>query len=88
MIFRCCAYFVIQKVKIHAGELRKLLYLWFVCFYGKIINSLKLADYLPVQTHKPYNNLHVKFFFTMNIRVEISMCALLCRIRDSMDTSA
>ena len=27
--------------------------------YGKIIHELKLVDYLPIQMHKPYNNLHM-----------------------------
>ena len=41
----------------HAGTLRQLLY---GCAYVReIIHSLKLVDYLPIYTHKPYNNLHL-----------------------------
>ena len=49
-------YLTIHKVHMHAGAIRQLLY---GCAYvRKIINSLKLVDYPPVHTHKPYNNLH------------------------------
>ena len=48
---------IIYKVYMHAGAIRKLLY---VCVYVReIIHSLKLVDYLPEHTHKPYNNLHI-----------------------------
>ena len=40
----------------HAGATRNVLY---ACAYVReIIHSLKLVDYLPVYTHKPYNNYH------------------------------
>ena len=45
------------KVHMHAGAIKQLLY---GCAYAReIIHSLKLVDYLPVHTHKPYNNLHM-----------------------------
>ena len=41
----------------HAGAIRQLLY---GCAYVReIIHSLKLVDYPPVHTHKPYNHLHL-----------------------------
>ena len=47
-----------HKVYMHAGAIRQLLY---GCTYVReIIHSLKLVDYSPVHTHKPYNNLHVE----------------------------
>ena len=46
-----------HKVHMHAGAIMQLLY---GCAHVReIIHSLKLADYPPVHTHKPYNNLHV-----------------------------
>ena len=48
-------YLTMHKVDMHAGAIRQLLY---GCVYVReIIHSLKLVDYLPVHTHKPYNNL-------------------------------
>ena len=48
-------YLTIDEVHMHAGALRQLLY---GCAYVRgIIHSLKLVDYPPVNTHKPYNNL-------------------------------
>ena len=45
------------KVDMHAGAIRKLVY---GCVYvWEIIHWLELVDYLPVHTHKPYNNLHL-----------------------------
>ena len=54
-------YLTMYKVHnaMHAGAIRKLLY-GFAHVRG-IIHSLKLVDYLPVHTHKPYNNLHLEF---------------------------
>ena len=50
-------YLIMYKVHMHAGAIRKLLY---GCAYVlEIIHSLKLVDYLPVHTHKPYNNIHL-----------------------------
>ena len=43
---------------IHAGAIRQLLN--GCANVREIIHSLKLLDYLPVHTHKPYNNLHIK----------------------------
>ena len=42
-------------VHMHAGAIRKLLYGF--AYAQEIIHSLKLVDYLPIHTHKPYNNL-------------------------------
>ena len=47
------------NVHIHAGAKRKLLY--GCAFVREIINSLKLADYLPVHMHKSINNQHIAF---------------------------
>ena len=44
--------FYIKKVHMLTGAIRKLLY---GCAY---VLSLELVDYLPVHTHKPYNNLY------------------------------
>ena len=41
----------------NADAISKLLY-GFAYVWG-IIHEPKLVDYLPVQTHKPYNNLHI-----------------------------
>ena len=50
-------YLTMHKVHMHAGAIRQLLY---GCVYVReIILSLKLVDYPPVHTHKPYNNLHI-----------------------------
>ena len=51
-------YLTIHKVHMHAGAIRKLLY--DSAHVREIIHLLKLVDYLPVHTHKPYNNLHLK----------------------------
>ena len=50
-------YLTMHKVCMHAGAIRQLLY--GCAFVREIIHSLKLVDYLPVHTHKPYNSLHV-----------------------------
>ena len=50
-------YLTMHKVHMYAGATRQLLY---GCAYVReIIYSLKFVDYLPVHTHKPYNNLHL-----------------------------
>ena len=50
-------YLTMHKVRKHAGAIRQLVY---GCVYAReIIHSLKLVDYLPVHTHKPYNNSHL-----------------------------
>ena len=50
-------YLTMHKVHMHAGAIRQLLY---GCAYVRgIIYSLKLVDYPPVHTHKPYNYLHL-----------------------------
>ena len=46
-----------RKVQMHAGAISKLLY--GLASVREIIHSLKLMDYLPAQTHKPYNYLDV-----------------------------
>ena len=48
-------YLAMYKAQMHAGAISKL----FVRLYGKIIHSLKLVDYLPVQAHKIYNKLYI-----------------------------
>ena len=50
-------YLTMHKVHMHAGALRQLLY--GRAYVREIIHSLKLVDYPPVHTHKPYNNLHL-----------------------------
>ena len=46
-----------HKVYMHVGAIRQLLY---GCVYVReIIHSLKLVNYLPGHTYKPYNNLHL-----------------------------
>ena len=51
-------YLIMHKEHMHhACAIRQLLY---DCAYVReIIHSLKLVDYPPVHTHKPYNNLLV-----------------------------
>ena len=52
-------YLTMLKVHMHVGAIIQLLY---GCAYVReIIHSLKLVDYLPVHTHKSYNNLHFSF---------------------------
>ena len=52
-------YLTMHKVPMHAGAISQLLY---GCAYAwKIIHSLKLVDYPPVHTHKPYNNVHMLY---------------------------
>ena len=48
-------------MQMHAGAIRVIV--WFVRLDGGIILSIKLMDYLPVQTHKPYTNLHRSALF-------------------------
>ena len=50
-------YLVMHKVQMHASAISKLLYGF--ASLGALFHSLKFVDYLPVQTHKPYNNLHL-----------------------------
>ena len=53
-------YVTMHKVHRHAGAIRQLLY---GCAYVReIIHSLKLVGYLPIHTHKLYNNLHLYCF--------------------------
>ena len=49
-------YLTMHTVHMHAGAVRQLLY--GCANVREIIHSLKLVDYPPVHTHKPYNNLH------------------------------
>ena len=50
-------YPTMYKVHMHAGAIRKLVY---GCAYVREkIHPLKLMDYLPVHTHKPYNSVHI-----------------------------
>ena len=49
-------YLTMQNVHMHAGATRQLLY---GCAYVReihVLHSLKVMDYPPVHTHKPYNN--------------------------------
>ena len=56
-------YLTMHKVHMHAGAIRQLL---FGCAYVReIIHSLKLVDYPPVHTHRPYNNLHLMFLLQL-----------------------
>ena len=48
-------YPAMSKVQIHTDAISKLLY-GFVSV-KVMIRSLKLVDYLPLQSQKPYNNL-------------------------------
>ena len=45
----------------HTGAIRNLLY--GLCAYTGDNHSLKLVDSLPVQMHKPYNNLRINVIF-------------------------
>ena len=56
-------YLTIYKMQMHASAIGKVLY---GCVYVReIIHLLKLVAYLPVHTHKPYNNLHLFFLFIL-----------------------
>ena len=51
-------FYIIHKAHMHAGAI------WQFILYGRayvreIIHELKLVVYLPVHTHKPYNNLQI-----------------------------
>ena len=50
-------YLTMQRVHVHAGAIRQLLHV--AVRIREIIYSLKLVDYPPVHTQKPYNNLHL-----------------------------
>ena len=50
-------YLTMHNVQMHAGAISKLLYSF--ASVRALTQSLKLLDYFPVQTHKPYNSLHV-----------------------------
>ena len=60
-------YLTMQKVQMHAEAITKLLY-GFV-YVRAIIHSLKLVDYLPIQTQKPYNNLHLSYVITVIVLI-------------------
>ena len=52
-------YLTMYEVHMHAGAIRTSLH---GCAYlREIIHSLKLVDYLPVYSHKSYNNLHIHY---------------------------
>ena len=63
-------YLTMQKVHMHAGAKRQLLY---GCAYVReIIHSLKLVDYLPIHTHKPYNNLvNIRIVYKMFLQIHV-----------------
>ena len=50
------------KVQMQAGAIRKLLY--GVCVGTGDNHSLKFMGYIAIQTHKPYNDLHLYQIFT------------------------
>ena len=50
-------YLTMHKEHMRSGAIRQLLYGY--AYVLEIIHSLKLMDYPPVHTHKPYNNLHL-----------------------------
>ena len=50
-------YFAMHIVQMHAGAITNMLYGF--ASLRAIIHELKLVDYLPVQTHTPYNQLTV-----------------------------
>ena len=54
----------------HAGVISKLLY--GSASVRATIHSLKLADYLTVQTHKPYKYDLVLLWVLTNLKIEIS----------------
>ena len=54
-------YLAMHKVQMHAGATSIRLLHGFVSVRA-IIHSLKLVVYLPIQTHKPYINLHTLYF--------------------------
>ena len=49
-------YLTMYKVHMHAGAIRKLL-----CSGDNPLAKARVVDYLPVHTHKPYTNLHLKY---------------------------
>ena len=58
-----------HKVQMHAGAIRVIV--WFVRLNGEIILSLKLMDYLVVQTLKPYTNLHRSALFAKYVILKL-----------------
>ena len=72
MIYIKCL--TIHKVKMHTGAIRKLLYVVCVCTGDN--NSLKLVGYLPVHTHKPYNNLHFFIYSFIYLFIYFLACIL------------
>ena len=53
-----------HKMQLRAGAIRALLYGF--ASVRAIIHSRKLVDYLPVQTHKPYNNFLFILFVSLH----------------------
>ena len=74
-----------HKVYMHTGAIRQLLY---GCAYvWEIIHSLKLVDYPPIHTYKPYNNLHLILLYINNLvdtiiaySLKCLTCAQFCRL--------
>ena len=62
-------YITMHKVQMHAGPIRVIV--CFVLLDGEIILSLKLMDYLPVQTHNPYTNLHRSALFAKYVILKL-----------------
>ena len=67
-------YLAMHKVQMHTEAISKLLY--GVASVQAIIHSLKLVDYLPVHTHKPYNNLHLKLQGLVNLPLQKHIISL------------
>ena len=70
-------YHALHTVQMHVGAISKLT-VWFCVCTGGGDNSLKLVDYLPVQTHNKYNKLHVSWI-NMNFSLAIFMRFLLLK---------
>ena len=52
-----------MKLHMHDACWCNKAFLYGCAYVREIIHSLKLVDYLPVHTHKPYNNLHISIGF-------------------------
>ena len=69
-------YLTMQKEHMHASAKRELLY---GCAYVReIIHSLKLVDYLPIHTHKPYSNsVNIRIVYKMFLQIHVIARRLL-----------
>ena len=57
-------YLTMHKPYMHAGAIRQLMY----CSV-----YLKLADYSPVHTNKPYNNFNILYLHRHNVKYQIQL---------------